>query len=145
PRRRVVDLVDLLLELGEIARSRLLLEANLVGHRPLLSSGPARPLRSARRDGGPLDRGYPLAPLQRLQEADRARRGVLGVQRLHLQPEAHRALLLQRELLGGASAWREPPRVVGRREARTEDGRRGDRASRRRRGWSQAPGAEHGP
>src|SRR5262245_36382005 len=118
--RRVVEAVDLVFEPRELAGFRLVQETDLVRHRRSL-----RPARICRRSE---DRGggrYSLAPLQRLQEADRARRGVLRVQRLHLQPEAHRARVLHALLLGGAPAGRESSRGVGGRAPRARDARAG--------------------
>ena len=55
-----------------------------------------------------------LATLQQLQEGDRLHGDLLGLQRLHLQPQAHGARVLHDLVLGRAPAAHEPPRVVGR-------------------------------
>ena len=54
-----------------------------------------------------------VATLQRLQEGHRARLEVLGLQRLHVQPQADRACVLLGQLLGGASPRRKPSRGLG--------------------------------
>ena len=53
-----------------------------------------------------------LAALQRLQEPDRAERDLSGVQRFHLQPEAHRARLLRRRHHSGRQAAAGDGRAV---------------------------------
>ena len=58
-----------------------------------------RPLRYRPRSGSAHDRTDSVAALQRLQEADRDRRRLLGVQRLDVQPRAHRARLLHGRVL----------------------------------------------
>jgi secreted trypsin-like serine protease len=58
-----------------------------------------------------------LDALQRLQARYLVRRRALGVQRIHLQPRAHEARLLQRRLLGQPRRDAAPPRRVGRRGA----------------------------
>ena len=57
-----------------------------------------------------------MAPVQRLQAADRVRFDPLDLRRLDLQPRADGSRLLFGPLLGGASAERESPRSLGRRE-----------------------------
>ncbi len=60
-----------------------------------------------------------LAPLQQLQETNSVRCRLLGLQRLHLQPQAHWLLLLFSNVLGRTRAPDEPPGFLGRRAPST--------------------------
>ena len=62
----------------------------------------------------PHDGGRVLEALQRLQEGDAVRRRLLGLQRVHLQPPAHRPRLLLGAVLRRPPADVAPPRRMGR-------------------------------